>query len=204
MAHPSEDLNIIFSENLVELRKMNSLTQLELAERLGYSDKNISKWENGLAIPSADILVELSAYFNVSVDYLLSKHEDEEKQALSKVQHKSKRNKFLITGLAVLCVWLIALLIFMSLFTSVDNAWISLLYGLPASSIVGIVFISLWFKKRPWLFIIISVLVWSTLVCVYLTVSFILGFGGYYWLMFLLGIPLQLAIVLWSQFKIHN
>lgn len=199
-----EDLNNIFANNLVELRKLNNLTQLELADKLGYSDKNISKWENGLAIPSADILLEMSRYFNVSVDYLLTEHTEDEKKEVNKSHLKSIRNKVLITGLAILCVWLVALLVFMSIFSSVSNAWIALLYGFPASAIVAIVFIPLWFKIRPYLFISISMLVWTLLASVYLTVTFILGFDNYYWLMFLLGIPLQLAIILWSQFKVHK
>ena len=39
-----EDLNNIFANNLVELRKLNNLTQLELADKLGYSDKNKIYW----------------------------------------------------------------------------------------------------------------------------------------------------------------
>lgn len=198
------DLNIVFANNLIELRKLNNLTQLELANKLGYSDKNVSKWENAQAIPSAEILLELSKYFNVSVDYLLKEHTYNETNELKKSRHKSKRNKILITGLAIMCVWLIVLLIFVSIFTSVNNAWISLLYGVPASAIVSIVFIALWFKSRPALFISISVLVWSTIATIYLTIAFILGFDNYLWLMFLPGLPLQLAIILWSQFKPYD
>lgn len=199
-----DDLNTIFANNLIELRKLNKLTQLELANKLGYSDKNISKWENAQAIPSADILLELSKYFNVSVDYLLKPHTAIESNELRKSRHKSKRNKILITGLAILCVWLIVLIIFTSIFTSVDNAWISLLYGVPASAIVLIVFIPLWFKTRPGLFISISVLAWSLIASIYLTIAFNIGFDNYLWMMFLPGLPLQLAIILWSQFKLYK
>ncbi len=199
-----DDLNSIFANNLIELRKLNKLTQLELANKLGYSDKNISKWENAQAIPSADILLELSKYFNVSVDYLLKMHTCDESNELRKSRHKSKRNKILITGLAILCVWLIVLIIFTSIFTSVDHAWISLLYGVPASAIVLIVFIPLWFKIRPGLFISISVLAWSLIASIYLTIAFNIGFDNYLWMIFLPGLPLQLAIILWSQFKPYN
>ena len=204
MAVVIEELNQTFANNLVELRKMNKMTQLELADKLGYSDKNVSKWENGLAIPSADILVELSEYFGVTVDYLLTKHDERELKAVSLSAHKSIRNKLLITGLAMLCVWLVDLLIFMGLYATIDNSWVYILYGVPATAIVAIIFISLWFKKRPYLFIAISILVWSLVACIYLNVCIYVGFTSWHWMMFLVCVPLQLAVILWSQFKVKN
>ena len=61
-----------FSEKLQELRKSKGLTQEELAEALYVSRTAISKWESGRGYPSIDSLREISQYFSVSIDDLLS------------------------------------------------------------------------------------------------------------------------------------
>lgn len=61
-----------FHEKLQELRKIRGLTQEELAEALFVSRTAISKWESGRGYPSIDSLKEISRYFSVSIDDLLS------------------------------------------------------------------------------------------------------------------------------------
>ena len=61
-----------FYEKLQELRKNRGLTQEELAEALFVSRTAISKWESGRGYPSIDSLKEISSYFSVSIDDLLS------------------------------------------------------------------------------------------------------------------------------------
>ena len=61
-----------FSEKLIELRKSRGLTQEELAEALYVSRTAVSKWESGRGYPSIDSLKQISAYFSVSIDSLLS------------------------------------------------------------------------------------------------------------------------------------
>ena len=52
-----EDIKNTIATNIAELRKTNKLTQLELAEKLNYSDKAISKWERGEAVPDVAVLI---------------------------------------------------------------------------------------------------------------------------------------------------
>lgn len=61
-----------FYEKLQELRKSRGLTQEELAEALYVSRTAVSKWESGRGYPSIDSLKEISSYFSVSIDELLS------------------------------------------------------------------------------------------------------------------------------------
>ncbi len=61
-----------FNEKLQELRKSRGLTQEELAEALYVSRTAVSKWESGRGYPSIDSLKEISAYFSVTIDDLLS------------------------------------------------------------------------------------------------------------------------------------
>ena len=64
-----------FHEKLQELRKAKGLTQEELAKQLYVSRTAISKWESGKGYPSIDSLKEISKYFSVTIDELLSSEE---------------------------------------------------------------------------------------------------------------------------------
>ena len=65
------ELKLISASNIIKLRTEAGLTQAELGEKLNYSDKTISKWERGEAIPDAYVLTQMAEIFGVSVDYLL-------------------------------------------------------------------------------------------------------------------------------------
>ena len=67
-----ENYSRIFAENLRHYRKLLKLTQEQLAERLGYTEKAISKWEQGTSIPPAESLLILADTLNVSLDDLFS------------------------------------------------------------------------------------------------------------------------------------
>lgn len=62
---------ITFGKNLRYYRTKQGLTQSQLAEQINYTEKSISKWEGGNALPTVDILVKLSQLFKVSVDELI-------------------------------------------------------------------------------------------------------------------------------------
>lgn len=66
------DIIVEFYEKLQELRKSRGLTQEELAEALYVSRTAVSKWESGRGYPSIDSLKDISSYFSVSIDELLS------------------------------------------------------------------------------------------------------------------------------------
>ena len=60
------------SDKIIKLRKINGLSQEELAEKLNVSRQAISRWENGTAFPDANNILQLSKLFNVTTDYLLN------------------------------------------------------------------------------------------------------------------------------------
>lgn len=62
---------INFGKRLKNLRLQNNLTQLQLAEKLGLTKSVISAYENGLRMPSYDILIAIARIFKVTTDYLL-------------------------------------------------------------------------------------------------------------------------------------
>lgn len=199
-----QELRQTIAKNISELRKINKMTQLELAERLNYSDKAVSKWERGESIPDISVLVEIAKVFSVSLDYLVSEdHEkvepatDEERRLKEATQKVLAKNRKAITGIGIQMVWLVAIIVFIpiALFVPNENAkWLPFLYAVPASTIVWLVFNTIWFKKRRNYFIV-SVLMWSILAAVHLTVFM---FGGQLHYIYLLGLPGQLIILLCS------
>lgn len=188
-------LNDIIAENLTALRKANSLTQIELAEKLNYSDKSVSKWERGETVPSVEVLTELARLYSVTLDYMVCEHADE----TVKYEHETKvsyNNKIIVTLLAILVVWLLAITVYLYVNMIYKlNLWIFYIWAVPVSTIVGLVFNCIWGKARD-RFVIMSILVWTLLA------SFYLQFLQYnLWGIFVLGVPLQIAIILWSKIK---
>ncbi len=57
---------------LKALRKGKNITQEELAEKLGVSNRTVSRWENGRNMPDFDLLVQISQFYNSNIDYLLT------------------------------------------------------------------------------------------------------------------------------------
>lgn len=62
-----------FAQRLKELRKENSISQIELAKAIGYSQPIISQWESEIYEPTASAVVAVADYFNVCTDYLLGR-----------------------------------------------------------------------------------------------------------------------------------
>lgn len=190
------DYKRIIANNITELRKAVPLTQAELAEKLNYSDKAVSKWERGESIPDVVVLKAIADMFGVTVDYLLEEVHPLKSTALS-APHQLKKNRMLIASLSCALTFLIATVAFVSLLlaTEISNAWLVYVYCLPVCSILLIVFNSIWGRKKL-NFFYITCLVWTLLASIYLTIG---DFG--YWPIFLIGIPGQIIILLWSGIK---
>ena len=187
------------------------MTQLDLAERLNYTDKAVSKWERGESLPDIAVLKTIADMFDVTIDYLVSaEHEDpeanhiwlESEEEVSE-KEKNKRKRLLthayITGVSVLLVWLLATFAFvMCGLVNPEQTmhWLAFLYAVPASCVVWLIFNSIWFNPRR-NFWIISFLMWSVFAAIHVTCSV---FGvAQVWLLYILGIPGQAIILLWSR-----
>ncbi len=199
-----EELKGIIAKNIVELRKQNNLTQAELAEKLNYSDKAISKWERGESIPDVAVLKSVADLFSVKVDYLLTLDHADEENLVKRTSSRKVRNRAMITGISILLVWFVATAIFSNaslILGNFDRIWLVFIYAVPASMIVWLVFNSIWFNQKR-NFLIISLLMWSTLASVCLTLYFIVGLNP--WLLFAIGAPAQLIIIFWSGIKVKK
>ena len=213
-----EDWKHIVAANLSALRNEKGLTQLQLAEQLHYSDKAVSKWERGESLPDLAVLKQLADFYGILIDdFLLTPEQRAEKQAAAvtaaaaplpetetteKPEPPARRqvNRLIIAGMAALLVWLIASMIFVVLdaaLPELEYTSFLFIYAAPITAIVLLVFNSIWFNPR-WNYIIISFLVWSLLAALFMTFYFN---GIMIWKLFLVGIPAQLIIILWSRLR---
>ena len=188
-----DDINKIIGKNLLILRKNAKLTQMELADRFNYSDKTISKWESGESLPNIEILYELAQFYGTTLDALTQENDIVESTNNSKQKDKMFPTKLIITLLAVSAIWLLATVLFVTFkIVYAKNFPLLFLWAVPISCIVLIIFNSIW-GKYYYLFAILSVLIWSTLACVHLQ---LIQYN--IWIIYILGIPLQVAIILWA------
>ncbi len=189
------DLKPIIAKNITELRRGAGMTQIELAGKLNYSDKAVSKWEHGDSTPDINILADIAGIFGVSVDYLLTEvHEPEAdpQEKKDRVRHYQK----MVTLICCAMVWLIATIVYVILRITVPDpfpSWMAFVYAVPVTCIVYLVFNSIW-GNRFNNYYIISALLWSVLISVFFT---LLKYN--LWLLFAIGIPSQIIIFLWSR-----
>lgn len=196
-----EDLKLIVAKNIAELRKSCGMTQFELAEKLNYSDKAVSKWERGESIPDVAVLKQIADIFSVTVDYMLAA-EHRTKRMLPDIRKINFSNHSFITGMSIMLVWLIATLVFvigdmLREYTGLRH-WLVFLFAVPVTLIVWLVFNSIWFNARR-NFFIISLLMWSVFVTLHISLIVLAGINMR--LIYILGVPAQIIIILWSRIK---
>jgi len=188
------------STNIVKYRKSLNLTQAELAEKLNYSDKAVSKWERGEAIPELYVLKQLADLFGVKIDTLIAEPKEEKPKIIQNLGKKRTIICLCATGL----VWLVAICCFAFLdiiFPHFKQTWLFFIYALPISFIVLLVLTSVWGKSLINT-IIISLLIWTTLLSIYLTLNTTLVYPPKnLWEIFLIGIPLQGLTIFWFIYR---
>ena len=191
-----EKLRENFARNLTHYRKASGLTQTELAEKLNYSDKSVSKWERGDGLPDLTVTAQIAEIFGLTVNDLIA---DKPRRKLM-----NTHNKIIITLLAMGIAWLVATILFflfeMTL-PGVYNWWLLYIYAIPISAIVGIVFSCVWWKKIH-IFASISTLIWSVALCIMLTVSVFIHEPKIY-LIFIVAAVVQVMTILWFLIKKH-
>lgn len=188
-----QNVRSIIASNLTKYRKNLGLTQLELAEKLNYSDKTLSKWERGESIPDIVTLKQLASIFGVSVDVLIS----EEGASTAFVRKKDKkpptRRKIICVNLlSVALVWLVAVFIFVLLsliLKDQSKLWLSFIYAIPVSGIVLLVFSCIW-GNNIYRFLFTSLIVWTSSLSVHLTMNLFNVQNGY--MLYFISIVLEI------------
>ena len=196
----SIEINRIIAKQLTYYRKTAGFTQAELAEKINYSDKSVSKWESGNGVPDVYTLVQLAQLYGVTVDAFLGG------ETPMQMKKRTKSLHAMIMLLSSGIVWLIATCLFVAcqLVFPGNQWWMIFVYAVGINAVVFVVYACLW-KYRILNFIAITLLIWITLTCTFLTALFVSRWLGNsavgLWTVFLIGVPLQVLEVLWVFFR---
>ena len=151
----------MLKDNLKTLRKNKGLSQEELAVKLNVVRQTISKWEQGLSVPDAEMLIKISEVFDTPVSTLLGENISESKvddiKAISEKleiinlqlsQRKNERRKIIHWLLISLCVIIVGIFVVLILLNSLYLNWN---YNDPEKAVLGVALHSF-----EWLFIRIA------------------------------------------------
>lgn len=184
------NIKSIVAKNLVKYRKQANMTQQQLADKIHYSDKAVSKWERGEALPDVYVLRLIAEVLGIELEDLLHQETSIEKF------YTFTRNRLVIAMLSVLLVWLLAMIsyVLMEIIAPKQlDSYLAFIVAIPISFIVALVFNNLW-GARIYNLIIVSGLTWSTalsLVCCLTTVA------ENIWYLYLIAAIFQIIIIVW-------
>jgi transcriptional regulator with XRE-family HTH domain len=199
-----EELGKTIGNNLTFLRKKAGLTQMEFGENFSYSDKTVSKWEKGEVIPNVETLKLISDYYGVSVDFILTEHNNEEdfRSIIKKTPRAA--NKIILIMLVVTIIFAIAMTIYVAsiynMKTSdpyINKFWTVFLWSVPFSFLVIAMLTKRMFYSRKMVVIYISCFVWTILLAAFITFLY----ERPHWYLFFIGIPVQAALILFAYLK---
>ena len=180
----------VIAENLISLRKKHNLTQNDLANKLKYSDNTVSRWEHAEITPSVETLEKIAEIYDVPLESLLKENAT---QVVDKQERAQKVGRICTALLIVMVVWLLATVIFVygqTIFH--ETAWTLFIWAIPLSCVILFPFNN----NRIYRFVVATVLVWTLLLACFLE---------YYryqlWLIFLTGVPTQIALAIWAFIK---
>lgn len=183
-----ENVKAIVSQNILRLRKENNLTQAEVARRINYSDKAVSRWEAGEVVPDLETIYALSEVFGVPVSQITEAQTEESADE----NKKSGIGQKILSQIFLCCeIWFILTALFVYIKLTRDiSVWQLFVWCIPSSMLV------LWFcnRKEPMnilLFIYSTVFVWSFTTCIYLHLM-----KSHPWYIFFIGLPAQGLLII--------
>ncbi len=186
----------IVAQNLSYYRKQAGLSQLELADKLKYSNKNISKWENGETTPNVFTLKKLAELYNVTIDDLVNKHNPlDEQLAQQNYKQRQKRKRLFQYGMLLLAnaiLFSVACIIILALSLSgvtCFNKWLLLLFIQPLDCLSVFIFIRCIYKRiDP---VSLSLFGWFIVLSLYLSLLYIAQIE----MIFIIGAAYQFLVI---------
>ena len=181
----------ILAEKLAAYRKRAGMTQAELAEKLNYSDKSISKWERGDGMPDLLVLCRLADLYDVPLDAFLREG------PLVRSQTEQHSRHVIITLLSLgLVVFISAIAFFICYLAKVQVGWLSFIYAVPIGMILLVVFSHIWGNTLHQA-IAVSLLDWSLIASIYISFRAIAPSISGIAMLFMVGAVFQVLIILW-------
>lgn len=193
-----DELKLATASNIIKLRTGAGMTQAELGEKLNYSDKTVSKWERAESVPDAWVLKQLGEIFGVTVDYLISSHDEwEGVPGKKETEPEINFSSGVVTLVSIIGIWTLALLVFIIFWALGSLQWLLFAAAVPVTLITLLVFNSVWRhgRENKW---IVAGLVLSLLLLVYLT---LLRYNP--WQILLLIVPAEIIVFLSFRIRKH-
>ncbi len=184
------ELKLITASNIINLRTSHGMTQAELGAKLNYSDKTISKWERGEAIPDAWVLTQIAALFGVTVDDLLSSHDKWEAPPDETVGPEFTYSTDRIIALVMVAIFTLSLTVFVTLWMLQIVEWRVFLVGLSAAILTYMILVCV-FKKGKHLQYILAAFVLSLFALLFFFLP-----TAHPWRLMLLAIPAEILVFL--------
>ncbi len=194
-----EELKLFVASNIIRLRTEAGMTQSELGEKLNYSDKTISKWERGEAIPGVTALKQMADIFGVTVDFLISSHDkwisqkEQEQAEDEKAAAEYTSNGIIL--LSMLGIVTLAVLMFAIFWMLGSIEWQVFIYAIPAALATGLVLNSILRHGRG-NYYIVSLLVLGIMGAIYVALDKYKP-----WQIFLVALPAELLV--FGSFRVH-
>ncbi|MCL2177273.1 MAG: helix-turn-helix domain-containing protein [Firmicutes bacterium] len=191
-------------------RKRAGYTQLELADKINYTDKAISKWERGDGIPDLNILIKLANVFGIRVVDILN---SEKAEVLAGVETRAKKKplterwnvRVIVPIMSIMFVFTVATFLFgfsviLPTGVRIQHSWMFYIYAMPFAAVVAIIFSGLWGKHlifrgfslhRVFVIISISALLWTLSLAAHLSFD-----TEHPFIFYVIAAPIQAIIVL--------
>lgn len=193
----AENVKEIIAANLCALRKENKLTQQQLAEKLNYSDKAVSRWENAETLPDIETLCKICDIYGVRFEYLLQKEQPKKNPYVVK---SNLTSRILITFIIVCSFWIAATLTYTYVNVIFDvKVWTIFMWAVPLSAVVCEICNAVFFKNKVLGCVLVSIISWTLILSLYLQT---LKYNT--WMLFIMGVPLQAVIILITIFRYKN
>lgn len=209
-----ENLAEIVGRNLASLRKARGLTQQDLAEKINYSDKSISKWELGYSLPSVDVLKDFAEFYGVSIDYLVAEQRQEDLETVATQDMKRKNvNRGLIIAMTVAFVVLVVISVFFSGYYSPfahnpapeenrKSLWVLFVWMVPITLLlVGLEVRHFWHNKIANV-AIASCFIWTILISFAIQFQYWNDPSENVWYILVVGLPIQVILILMANMNL--
>lgn len=171
------------AENIAYYRKKMNLTQFELAEKLNYSDKSISKWERAEGIPTLVVLKEICDFFGITLNDITNPKK-------VKINYKMKK-RGLIAYFYASIAFVVAVILY-GIFNLIDinfAAWKLIIYAIPIASLVLFIFSIIW-NQRIETYLYLSSFIWTLALSFYVSISI-----PNKYMIFIIAIPVHLFLL---------
>ncbi len=183
--------------NLVKLRKERKLTQMELAERIGYSDKAISRWETGEVNPDIETLDKLATLYEIDISVFFTEYNARDYKAMARRDIQLGK-RIAVWLLMIVAFWYIGIMVYVyskTFDTQWTATWLIFIWMIPITFALCYL-VNIKWGNRFFGILFASGLCWTLLTAVYLQ---FIEYNVY--LLFISGVPLQTALLLLSYMR---